>query len=164
MQSTIELTIGGNTKRSRTGQHPVKIEWDKLPEAAQDFIVKYGLKQYLADGMAGAENEADAKSGVESRVAKLLSGDLTRAKGETVTRTDTPEGRALKNAKAAIRQAMKEANISQKEMGEAIAEAAADYVKNDPTWIEEAKAELAMEKKKAGKLDLSAILAKKAGA
>lgn len=160
----IELVIGGNTARSKTGQHPVNVEWDKLPDASKDFIQRYGLKQYLADGMAGCENVADAKAGIEARVAKLLSGDLTRTKGEASIKTDSPEGRALKNAKAAIRQAMKEANISQKDMAEAIAEAAQAQVANDPTWLEEATAELAMEKKKAGKLDLSALLAKKAGA
>lgn len=161
--SVYELVIGGNTKRSKTGQHPVKVDFDALPEASRAFVTRYGLKQYLADGMAGCENVADAKAGIDARLAKLLSGDLTRTKGEVSAKTDTPLGRAIKNAKVAVIAAMKEANISTKDMKEAILEAAKDQVESDPTWLEEATAELAMEQKKAGKIDLSKLLLKKAG-
>jgi hypothetical protein len=163
MTMNIELVIGGQTARSKTGQHPVALDFDTLPEASKAFVIRYGLKQYLADGMAGCENVVDAKAGVDARVAKLLSGDLTRTKGEAAIKTDTPEGRALKNAKAAIKAAMKEANISLKDMAEAIAEAAQAKVASEPEWLEEAQAELAMEKKKASKIDISALIAKKAG-
>lgn len=157
----ISLTIGGNTKRSKSGQHPVSLDWNALPDASQAFIIQYGLKQYLADGMAGAENEADAKTGVEARVAKLLSGDLSRTKGEAKDRPDTEGGRALANAKAAIRTAMKAANV--KADKDAVTEAAKALVESDPQWLADAKAELAKETKMATALDLTALIAKAAG-
>lgn len=162
MTKNIELVIGGNTKRSRTGQHPVSIDFDALPEASQSFIVSYGLKQYLADGMAGAESEADAKAGVEARVAKLQSGDLSRARGEGTAKADTVEGRALKLARDAIRASLKAANqTADKEL---IAEAAKEFVKTDPSFMKEAKKQLDQEAKAketlSGSDALSAIMAK----
>ena len=47
------------------------------------FVIRYGLKQYLADGMAGALNADEAKTGVDARVAKLLAADFTRTRGES---------------------------------------------------------------------------------
>lgn len=162
MTNMINLTIGGNTKRSRTGQHPVGIDWDALPEASKSFIVSYGLKQYLADGMAGAEDEAQAAEGVKARVAKLLSGDLIRARGEGTAKADTVEGRALKLAREAIRASLKAANqTADKEL---IAEAAKEFIKTDESFMKEAKKQLDQEAKAketlSGSDALSAIMAK----
>lgn len=87
--SIIQLVIGGTTKRSTLGQHPVELDFATLPQVSQDFIVRYGLKQYLADGMAGAESEAVAGEGVKARVAKLVSGDLSRTAGTGGGKPDT---------------------------------------------------------------------------
>lgn len=151
MTNMINLVIGGNTKRSRTGQHPVSIDFDALPEASKSFIVNYGLKQYLADGMAGADNYAEAAQGIEARVAKLQSGDLSRARGEGTAKADTVEGRALKLARDAIRASLKAANqTAEKEL---IAEAAKEFIKSDASFMKEAKKQL--EQEAAGKAALS---------
>lgn len=162
MTNTIELVIGGNTKRSRTGQHPVSVDFDALPETSKAFIVSYGLKQYLADGMAGAETEADAKAGVEARVQKLQSGDLSRQRGEGASKADTVEGRALKLAREAIRASLKAANqTAEKEL---IAEAAKEFIKTDESFMKEAKKQLDQEAKAketlSGSDALASIMAK----
>lgn len=108
--TTIQLTIGGKSKRSRLGQHSVAIEWDKLPDASQLFVINYGLRQYLADATAGAGTEADAKAGIESRVRKLQDADFSRTRGEAADKPDTVEGRFLKLARADIRERLKAAN------------------------------------------------------
>lgn len=145
MQQVIELMIGGKTKRSTTGQHPVKIDWNNLPDASQEFVIKYGLKQYLADGMAGAENEATAKAGVEARVKKLLEADFTRTSGEGLSAPDTEDGRAMKLAKSAIRAALKAKNSAATK--EAIDAAARKMVDGNEKWKAEAKKQLAAEAK-----------------
>jgi hypothetical protein len=150
MESKITLTIGGKTKRSNNGQHPVTIDWNALPDNAQEFVIKYGLKQYLADGMAGAESEAEAKAGVEARVAKLVSGDLSRtnAGGD---KPDTETGRALKLARVAIRTQAKAKNVTLTK--EQVAEAAKSWVEKNPKWLAEAKRQLAEEAKAAAAVD-----------
>lgn len=143
MTKNIELTIGGNTARSKTGQHPVKVNWDALPEASQDFIVSYGLKQYLADGTAGAGTPEEALAGINTRMAKLASGDLSRSRGEGPGKVDTVESRALKLARDAIKAKLKEANqTADKEL---IAEAAKEFIKTDPSFMKEAKKQLDQE-------------------
>lgn len=153
----IELIIGGKTARSTLGQHPVKIDWETLPSASVDFIVNYGLKQYLADAMAGAENEADAKAKIEGRLAKLVAGDMSRTRGEGKDAPDTEGSRALKLARAAIRTAMKAANV--KADKEAINEAASKMVASDDSWLAKAKAQLAEETKLSAGVDISGLLA-----
>jgi hypothetical protein len=140
---TIQLTIGGNTKRSTLGQHPVSIDWDKLPEASQAFIVNYGLKQYLADGMAGAENEAAAKAGVETRVNKLVTGDLSRARGEGKDAPDTVTTRARKIIRALIVAKAKAKGIKTEaeQIKAAVDAVMSDEVKAAP-YMEQAKKEL----------------------
>lgn len=139
-QSIINLVIGGKTKRSNTGQHPVSLDWNALPDESQAFVIAYGLKQYLADGMAGKETEADAKAGVEARVAKLLAADFTRTRGEGNAKPDSVEGRALKLARAFIRAKLKSANkTAEKEQVDA---AAKKLVETQPKWKVEAKSQL----------------------
>jgi hypothetical protein len=105
----VALTIGGETKRSNKGKHDVAIDWQALPEQSQDFIIRYGLKQYLADSMASSANEAEAKVAIEERLKKLVSGDLTRTRTASGDKPDTVELRALKNVKALIRSMAKTA-------------------------------------------------------
>lgn len=156
-----DLVIGGQTKRSTSGQHEVKIDFDALPDASKEFIVRYGLKQYLADGMAGASNVVEAEAGVTSRVAKLKSGDLSRVRGEGKTAVDSTEQRAIKLAKAAIRAAIKAKNGSATK--EAIDEAAKKLVTTQPKWLTDAKKQLEMEAKSGEDMDLGELLASVAG-
>jgi hypothetical protein len=142
------LTIGGNTKRSTLGQHPVEINWDQVPEEARQFVIKYGLKQYLADGIAGAENVQAAKEGVAERVRKILEADFQRTRGEGGAKPDTVEGLALKLAKDAVRAKAKERKVKlEKEQVEAAAKA---WVDRDPKFLEMAQEEL---NRKAGLMD-----------
>jgi len=160
-----ELTIGGNTARSKTGQHPVKVDYDALPDASRDFLQRYGIKQYLADGMAGAANVAEAKAGVEARLAKLLSGDLARTRGEGKEAPDTVETRALKLVRAAIRATMKAKNVkaNKETVNDAAAKVLADEAKGK-AWRAKAKQQLDDEAKMADGLDLTDMLAGLAGA
>lgn len=80
--SGFTLTIGGTTKKSRFTPVPVTINWADLPDEAKAFAIQYGVKQYLADGGAGAKDQAEFAEGVQERLAKLESGDFSRAKGE----------------------------------------------------------------------------------
>lgn len=136
------LTIGGNTKRSKLGQHKVEIDFDALPQASKSFVIAYGLKQYIADGMAGANDETDAASGVSERVRKLKEADFARTRGES-TNVDSVEQRAIKLAKAAIRTALKAKNA--KADKEQIDTAAKAYVERDPQWKLKAKEQLDFE-------------------
>lgn len=139
-----DLTIGGQTKRSKLGAHQVQIDWDKVPETAQQFIIKYGLRQYIADGMAGAESEADAKAGVADRTRKVLEADFARTKGEPgFAKADTEETRAVKLAKQFIRDSLKAQNATAPK--EAIDEAARALVESDPVYKKEAKKQLKAE-------------------
>lgn len=139
----IEVTIGGKTVRSSNGQHTVSIAFDALPEASKAFVINYGLKQYLADGAAGATNNSELVEGVNARVAKLESGDLSRARGEGAVKVDSETGRALKLAKDAIRLKAKAAKVVLPK--EKVAEMAAALVEKDPDYRKEAKRQLANE-------------------
>lgn len=143
----IELTIGGQTKRSKYQPKTVTVDWASLPPASQDFIVRYGLKQYLADGVAGAESQADFDAGVEERLGKLKSGDLTRTKGDGAKRPDTETGRAQKLAKDAIRAKIKAAGLetTPEQREEIFSKFFADEEKMKP-FVAEAKRQLAAEK------------------
>lgn len=155
MQSTQTLTLGGQTKRSQIAQFTRNVEWNGLPDNAQEFIVRYGLKQYLADAHAGATEQSDAEAKVDARIAKLISGDLTRTRGDT-DKPDTETGRALKNAKAAIRKALKDANKTADK--ETIANAAKAAVEKNPKWLADARKQLEAERKASEDTDLDDIL------
>lgn len=143
----IELTIGGQTKRSKFAPKAVAVDFAALPQASQDFIVRYGLKQYLADGVAGAESQEDFNTGVEERLGKLKSGDLTRTKGDGAKKPDTETGRAQKLAKDAIRAKIKAAGLetTPEQREEIFAKFFADEEKMKP-FAAEAKRQLAAEK------------------
>lgn len=158
MTTTYELTLGGKTKRSTLGTHTVQVDWDALPEPSKDFAIRYGLRQYLADAMAGAEDEADAKAKVDARLAKLVSGDLTRTQGSGgLNKPDTVDTRAAKLARAVIMSALKDAN--QKAEKDVITAAVKAMVEGDPQYKEMAaqqiKAETGM--KTAKTLDLASL-------
>jgi hypothetical protein len=157
--SAITLKIGGNTKRSRFAAFERTVDVATLPANAMAFIVHYGLKQYLQDGMAGAETEAEAVAGVDERIGKLKSGDLSRARGES-DKPDSVESRAIKLAKAFLRDQLKAANKTAPK--EKVAEAAATLVTSQPKWKAEAKKQLDNEAKAKEALsdeDSAAILA-----
>jgi hypothetical protein len=145
MTTIYELSLGGQTKRSRITPFARKVEWNGLPDVSQDFIARYGLKQYLADAMAGASDQADAEAKVDARLAKLVSGDLSRTKGEGGDKPDTEQGRALKLARAAIRDMLKAKNKTATK--EQVAEAAKALVEKNPKYLAEAKKQLAAEAK-----------------
>lgn len=135
----LDLTIGGTSKRSKIAPFTRSVDFDALPEASRAFVIRYGLKQFLADGMAGETEQANAESGVDARIAKLLSGDLSRSRGEREI-VDTVESRALKMARAAIRDKLKAANVTAEK--EKVAEAAKALVASQPKWKAEAKKQL----------------------
>lgn len=143
----IELTIGGQTKRSKFAPKAVAVAFAALPQASQDFIVRYGLKQYLADGVAGAESQEDFNAGVEERLGRLKSGDLSRTKGDGAKKPDTETGRAQKLAKDAIRAKIKAAGLetTPEQREEIFAKFFADEEKMKP-FVAEAKRQLAAEK------------------
>lgn len=136
----IELNIGSTSKRSRFTPKPVSIDFDALPEASRSFVIAYGLRQYLQDAQAGAENEAEAHSNVDARIAKLQSGDLARTRGEGLSKPDTVETLSIKLAKEFLRNALKEAKATATK--EQIAEAAQELVKTDQSFAKEAKKQL----------------------
>lgn len=145
MTHVITLKIGGTTKRSRFEPKPVSLDWDNLPDASQKFVIEYGLRQYLADAMAGAESQSEAYDNIDERVGKLTSGDLSRTKGEAKAKPDTEESRAIKLAAAFIRDQLKQANA--KAEAAQIKEAAQALVEADPAYLKEAKRQLAEEAK-----------------
>lgn len=121
---TLNITVGGTTKRSNNGQHAVAIDWDNLPAESRAFIVTYGLKQYLADGAAGAANNDELVAGVNARVEKLAKADFTRTRGDGPAKPDTEERIALRMAKEVIRAALKAKNAeADKDKVEAMAKA-----------------------------------------
>lgn len=135
-----DITVGSTGKRNKIGTFTVPVAWDALSDEVQIFIIKHGLKQYLADAAAGVTDRSDAEARIKAKLAKLVSGDLSRSRGEGPSRPDTVDSRALKMARDHIRTLLKEAN--EKADKEAIAEAAKLLVAEEPKWKKEAKAQL----------------------
>ena len=135
----INLTIGGTTKRSNNGQTTVEIDWENLPGDSRDFIVTYGLKQYLADGAAGAASHDELVQGVAERVRKLQEADFRRASGEP--KADSAMTLALRQARAVLKAKAGDAFKSlPKEKVDAAVKA---MVERDPAFLKEAQAEIA---------------------
>ena len=102
---TINLTIG--SKRSSYEPQAVTIDWDKLPDASKAFVIQYGLKQYLADGVAGAESQEAFNNGIATRKTKLVEGTCgVRATGEKGP-TNDPETLAKQMARTDVRETAK---------------------------------------------------------
>lgn len=139
---TMTITIGGTTKRSTNGQHTISVDWENLPDESRAFIVNYGLKQYLADGAAGAADNAALVEGVDARVKKLLVADFSRTRGEGAAKPDTEERIAIKLAKEMLRAVAKAKGATLDK--DKLAEAATTFLASDH---EKAKAILAEAKR-----------------
>ncbi len=139
---TMTITVGGKTKRSNNGQHTVAVDWDNLPAESRAFVITYGLKQYLADGAAGAGSNAELVDGVNARAAKLANADFTRTRGDGPAKPDTEERIALRLAKELIREAAKAKNATLDK--DAVEAAAKTFLASDH---EKAKAILAEAKR-----------------
>lgn len=69
----------------------VELDFASLPQAAQEFIVAYGLRQYLNDGAAVAKDECDSEDErnklkidrINERVQKLRDGTMSQRGGGT---------------------------------------------------------------------------------
>lgn len=155
-ESVLKLQIGRTGEKAKYQGREVTIDLTKLPVASIAFALQYGLKQYIADGTAGSEDQAGYDLGIDQRLAKLAEGDFTRTKGEAKQRTDTPEGRAKKLAVQAIK--AKLAQAGQKADAAKINEAAAKMIEAQPVWLERAKKALADEAKLADSADIGDIL------
>lgn len=153
MQS-ITLTVGGNTKRSKFTPKAVTLD---VPEASADFLLRYGLKQYLADGVAGAETQDDFDEGIQARVDKVLTSDFARAKGEGKG-TDTIETRMRKIVRQKVLAVAKARNM--KLDAEQVATAVKTFLeKNAPSIRAQAEMQLAAEAKAAEGIDSDDVFA-----
>lgn len=59
-----------------------KVDFDKLPEASREYIIRYGLRQSLNDSVAGAEAKSDeAFKRAEARYQAILAGTIREGSG-----------------------------------------------------------------------------------
>lgn len=156
LESKVNLQIGRTGEKAKFQGQQVTIDLAGLPHASVIFALQYGLKQYIADGTAGSEDQAGYDLGIRLRLEKLAEGDFSRKAGERGPRADTAEGRAKKMAIAAIRAKLVAAG--QKAEAKAIAEAAGKMVEAQPVWLERAKKALAEEAKLADATDIGDVL------
>lgn len=140
-----ETMIGSTGKRARFQPKEVTLDMAALPKESLEFILAYGVRQYLADGAAGSEDQAGFNLGIEQRIRKLLEADFSRSRGEAQAKPDSEEVRARKLAAMAIREKLKAAGA--KADAKAINEAAAKMVAADPKWVKAAAKQLADEAK-----------------
>lgn len=106
----IQLNIGGDTAKSKFKAQSVSIDWDKLPQASQDFVIRYGLKQWLQDGTVKAETQSQFAECIEARMTKLKAADFSRTVGQSGP-TDDPETEGRRLALVDIQEMMKTAGI-----------------------------------------------------
>lgn len=79
MTYTFKFSFGTNAVEQ-------SFEFDSLPVAAQEFIINYGLKQYLSDGAAVGKEECETEelrnelkaSRVNERADKLRQGTMSQ--------------------------------------------------------------------------------------
>src|SRR6476620_12579450 len=90
----VKLTIGRTGEKAKFQGREITLDLTTMPADSLAFALIYGLKQYIADGTAGSEDQTGYDVGIEQRLAKLAEGDFTRKTGERGQRMDTPEGRA----------------------------------------------------------------------
>lgn len=147
----LSLQIGRTGEKAKFQGRLVNIDLRTLPAASIAFALEYGLKQYLADGTAGSEDQTGYDVGLDQRIAKLKEGDFSRKAGTSGPRQTTPEGLAKKLAADAIR--LKLSAAGHKADAKAINEAAAKMVEAQPVWLERAKKELAETAKMSAGLD-----------
>lgn len=156
-ESRLTLQIGRTGDKAKFQGREVMIDLATLPAASVMFALTYGLKQYIADGTAGSEDQAGYDLGIDQRLRKLAEGDFSRKTGEgRGPRTDTPEGRAIKLAKVAIKAKLEAAGA--KAEAAKITEAAKKMVDAQPVWLERAKKQLADEAKLADGADFEDLI------
>lgn len=155
-EQELVIQIGRTGEKAKFQGKLVKIDLTALPVESIRFALEYGLKQYIADGTAGSEDQTGYNVGIDQRLAKLAEGDFSRKTGEREAKGDSPEGRAKKMAVAAIK--AKLAASGAKADAKAINEAAAKMVEAQPVWLEKAKKALAEEAKMAEAADVGDIL------
>ena len=98
--------IGGQTKRSKFTPKSVEIDFEKLPQGSTEFLLAYGLKQYLADGAAGAQSQSEFDEGIAARLDNVKKASFARARVERGPSDDT-ETLAASLAKQEIRRRAK---------------------------------------------------------
>lgn len=151
--------IGGATKRSKFAPVTVEVDFTTLPQASQDFLVAYGIKQYLADGVAGAESDQDFNEGVAARLAKMKDGTVgVRGSGEGKGPTDSVEVLARQLARQAINAALKAQGIDKPE-AEAMNAAITQLLASDNGAAFRTEAATQIEARKAKTASLSGVLA-----
>mgnify|MGYP000261035465 CR=1 FL=1 len=163
---------GGRKRRAKAGEAEkapfAKFQtvtvWNDLPDVSKAFLIEYGLTQYLNDGGAGAETDAEFEAGIKSRQDKLLVGDFSRTKGEREAKADTLAKRILKVAKAAWAARIAGLTETQAAAFKALAKEAQDkareawLAKNAEAHKAEAERQLAAEAATADDDDLMAAL------
>lgn len=106
------MTIGGTTARSKFTPKAVEVDFDKMAEASRDFLLRYGWKQYVSDGVAGAKSQAEFDEGVAERLEKIATSNFSRAKGERDGLVDDVETLASQKARAIIKTALKAKGVT----------------------------------------------------
>jgi len=142
----VVLTIGGESKKSKWAKREVSVDWDKLPAASQDFVKRYGLKQYIADGMAGATTQAEANEGIDDRLRKLKEADFKRSVGDRGP-TNDPNVLARQMAMTVVKDTFKEKNIALPEKSKLQSIADAYFTKNEKDLVKEATRQIENRKK-----------------
>lgn len=153
---TLNLKIGRTGEKAKFQGREVSLDLSKLPLTSLAFALTYGLKQYIADGTAGSEDQAGYDLGIDQRLRKLAEGDFTRTSGERTAKPDTPERRALKMATDALKAKIKASGATAD--AAKIKEAAAKMVEAQPRWLADAKKAIAAEARLAEELDIDDFL------
>lgn len=111
VNETVTATLLGTFKVELTRQrkifHTVEIDFDKLPESSKRYVIEYGLKQSLGDSHVSAENDSEAVSFIEKRLAKILEGTMgTRT--SSAEPADPVEAEMVKMARNAVESKLRE--------------------------------------------------------
>lgn len=80
--------------------HSIEVDWAKLPEAAQQKIIAYGVQRIFNDMVGGSERFPtieDKVKHVEAQIARFYAGDISRAHSAAVP-TETAIARQLVRA------------------------------------------------------------------
>jgi hypothetical protein len=154
----INLSIGGATKRSKFTAKAVDIDWDALPEASKSFAINYGLKQYIADGVAGALDQVDFDEGIAARIANLSSGDFSRKGGEGgFAPTNDPKVLGRKLAAQEVRERVKASGkvFSKEQVAAAIEKL---FTSNEEKYVKEAQRQIDLRKEQAQAINLDELM------
>ena len=116
---TAELEIGRGGKVSLNGT--------ELPLAALEYLITYGVKQSLADSYASAKTDAEIEAAFQSRLAKIIAGEMRVGSGGGGARLSPVERIArtmAENYAIAKGQSSKDAKAWAKENANAFSDAA----------------------------------------